>query len=217
MSPPVPLFNYLRSPVSVPPASIRAPSRVASRMNSPHIIDRVPSQIMHQPRPQHLVDLDRISSPSINFHPDLHSAPTIMTDFPRDHYEMAHNRPNTTRPIPQWFPGPNHTPHEQPYPVYYPNHQYPFPYPVPPEPSRSDTPRFKIEYLSIHSTFLATIKDSDSLKDRKSWVKWNEGVWQAVADGFVLGHICDEPSPGTPRTEWNTPMSRPVLPPNPTR
>ncbi|KAH7871184.1 uncharacterized protein C8R40DRAFT_1072723 [Lentinula edodes] len=187
---------------------------MASRMDSPRIIDRVPSRVMHQPRPHQLVDLDRISSASIDFHNDLHSAPAVMTEFPRDMYEMHHSRPNTTRPVPQWFPDSIPHPPMQPYPIYYANQQYPFPYPPPP---RSDTPRFKIEYSSIHSTFLATIKDSDSLKDRKSWVKWNEGVWQAVADGFVLGHICDEPPSGTPRTEWNTPSLRPILSSTPTR
>ncbi|KAJ3859507.1 hypothetical protein EV359DRAFT_68099 [Lentinula novae-zelandiae] len=60
-------------------------------------------------------------------------------------------------------------------------------------------------------------QDADSLKDRKSWVKWNEGVWQAVADGFVLGHICDEPPPGTPWTEWNTPLVRPIISSQPTQ
>ncbi|KAJ3924515.1 MAG: hypothetical protein NXY57DRAFT_1086535 [Lentinula lateritia] len=185
ISPPAPLFNYLRSPVSVPPASTRAPSRVASRMDSPHIVDRAPSRIVHQPRPHPIVDLHRISSASINFQNDLHSAPAVMEDFPREPYGMTQSRPATTRPGPQWFPGPMHPPTEQPYPVYYANPPYPFPYTLPSELSRSNTPRFKIEYSSIHSTFLATIKDSDSLKDRKTWVKWNEGVWQAVADGFT--------------------------------
>ncbi|KAJ3848587.1 hypothetical protein EV368DRAFT_68138 [Lentinula lateritia] len=140
-----------------------------------------------------------------------------MADFPRDNYGMTQSRPATTQPVPQWFTGPMHPPTEQQYPVYYANPPYPFPYTLPPESSRSDTPHFKIEYSSIHSTFLAMIKDSDSLKDRKSWVKWNEGVWQAVADGFVLGHICDKPPLGSPRTEWNTPLLRLTLSSNPTR
>ncbi|KAJ3850226.1 hypothetical protein EV368DRAFT_84749 [Lentinula lateritia] len=78
-------------------------------------------------------------------------------------------------------------------------------------------PKFKVEYSSIHVTFLARIKDTDSFKDRKLWVKWNEGVWQAVADGFVIGHICDESLPGTPWMEWNTPLLRPIVSSNPTR
>ncbi|KAJ3901226.1 hypothetical protein F5879DRAFT_1004020 [Lentinula edodes] len=48
-SPHIRLFDHLRSPVSVPPASPRAPSRIASRMGSPQVIDRVLSRIMHQP------------------------------------------------------------------------------------------------------------------------------------------------------------------------
>ncbi|KAJ3903221.1 hypothetical protein F5879DRAFT_923240 [Lentinula edodes] len=125
-----------------------------------------------------------------------------MSQFPQEHYPF-HHRPD----VPQhWIPSPPRGPIDGQYPMYY------TPYPVyqnfqpPPEQPCSTTPKFKIEYSSIHATFLATIKDADSLKDRKSWVKWNEGVWQVVADGFVLGHICDEPSPGTPWTEWNTPI-----------
>ncbi|KAJ3858092.1 hypothetical protein EV359DRAFT_88289, partial [Lentinula novae-zelandiae] len=188
-------------------------------MGSPHVIDRSPSRIMHQPQPHQLVDLDRLSSPSLTFQNDHHSAPAVMTEFPRESYGIPQSRPNTTHTIPPWFPVHIPPPPEQSYPMYYPNPPYPYPYPYPlsSEPPRSITPRVKIEYSSIHSTFLATIKDTDSLKDRKSWVKWNEGVWQAVADGFVLGHICDEPSPGTPRTEWNTPLLRPILSSNPTR
>ncbi|KAJ3857495.1 hypothetical protein EV368DRAFT_77709 [Lentinula lateritia] len=148
VSPPIPLFNYLQSPVLVPPALTCTPSC----MGSPHLIDHVPSRIVHQPQPHQIVDLDC----------------------------------------------PMHPPTEQQYPLYYANPPYPFPYTLPPESSHSDTPRFKIEYSSIHSMFLATIKDLDSLKDRKSWVKWNEGVWQAVANGFVLGHICDKPPLGSP-------------------
>ncbi|KAJ4492039.1 hypothetical protein C8J55DRAFT_556349 [Lentinula edodes] len=194
-SPPIPSFNQLRSPVSVPPASVRAPSRIASCMGSPQIFDRSPSRIMHQPRPHPLVDLDCISSASIDFQPDPRSAPTVLTEFPCDVYGMDQSQPHT------------------PFPMYYTNPPYPYSYPLPPHPN---TPQFKIEYSSIHSTFLATIKDSDSLKDWKSWVKWNEGVWQAVANGFVLGHICDEPPLGTPQTEWNTPSLQPLLSSNPT-
>ncbi|KAJ3803814.1 hypothetical protein F5876DRAFT_84361 [Lentinula aff. lateritia] len=167
VSPPIPLFNYLQSPVLVPPALTCTPSR----MGSPHLIDHVPSRIVHQPRPHQIVDLDRISLVSINFHNDLHSAPAIMADFPRDNYRMTQSRPPTIRPVLQWFPGPMHPPTEQQYPLYYANPPYSFPYTLPPESSHSDTPCFEIEYSSIHSTFLATIKDLDSLKDRKSWVK----------------------------------------------
>ncbi|KAJ3885814.1 hypothetical protein GG344DRAFT_82315 [Lentinula edodes] len=39
--PPFPFFNYIRSPVSVPPASI-ASGRITSCMDSPHVIDRSP-------------------------------------------------------------------------------------------------------------------------------------------------------------------------------
>ncbi|KAJ3925457.1 MAG: hypothetical protein NXY57DRAFT_967796 [Lentinula lateritia] len=215
--PPFPFFNYLRSPVSVPPASI-APGRIASRMDFSQVPNRSPSRIVHQPQPHQLVNLDRISSPSLNFCDDLHSAPAVMTEYPREHYGIPPSRPNTTRTIPPWFSVHVPPPPEHSYPMYYPNPPYPYPYPYPTssESPRSNTPHVKIEYSSIHSTFLSTIKDTDSLKDRKSWVKWNEGVWQAVADGFVLGHICDEPPPGTPRTEWNTPSLRPVLSTNPT-
>ncbi|KAJ3875585.1 hypothetical protein F5051DRAFT_442251 [Lentinula edodes] len=216
--PPFPFFTYIRSPVSVSPASI-APGHITSRMDFPHVINCSPSRIMHQPQPHQLVDLDRLSSPSINFHNDHHSVPPVMTEFPRESYGITQSQPNTTHTIPPWFPVHIPPPPEQSYPMYYPNPPYPYPYPYPlsSEPHRSNTPRVKIEYSSIHSTFLATIKDTDSLKDRKTWVKWNEGVWQAVADGFVLGHICDEPPLGTPRTEWNTPLLRPVLSSNPTR
>ncbi|KAJ3883964.1 hypothetical protein GG344DRAFT_84855 [Lentinula edodes] len=112
VSPPVSLFNDLRSPVSVPPASTRAPSRVASCMGSPHVLDRVPSRIVHQPWPHQIVDLHCISLASINFHNDLHSAPAVMEDFPQDNYGMTQSRPTTTRPAPQWFPGPMHPPTE---------------------------------------------------------------------------------------------------------
>ncbi|KAJ3858687.1 hypothetical protein EV359DRAFT_68809 [Lentinula novae-zelandiae] len=165
---------------------------------------------MHQPRPHRIVDLDHISA-SAQLIPETQSAPAILSEFPRDHY---HHLPESNH---QWFPNPPRVQESHPYPTYY------APYPVyqtiqpPTEPPRSVTPKFKIEYSSIHATFLATIKDADSLKDRKSWIKWNEGVWQAVADGFVLGHICDEPLPGTPWTEWNTPLLRPTISPNPTR
>ncbi|KAJ3809851.1 hypothetical protein F5876DRAFT_77364 [Lentinula aff. lateritia] len=188
--PPFPFFNYLRSPVLVPPASA-TPVQIASRIGSPLVVERAPSRIMHQPQPHQLVDLDRLSAPSMNFHHDLHSAPAVMTDFHHKPYGIPQSQPNTTHTIPPWFPAQLPPLAEQAYPVYYPNQPYPYPYPYnfPSVPPRSNTPRFKIEYLSIHSTFLATIKDTDSLKDRKSWVKWNEGVWQAVADGFVLGHI----------------------------
>ncbi|KAJ3858949.1 hypothetical protein EV359DRAFT_86990 [Lentinula novae-zelandiae] len=174
---------------------------------------------MHQPQPHQLVNLDHISSPSLNFCNDLHSAPAVMTEYPREQYGIPPSRPNTTRTIPPWFPVHVPPPPEQSYPMYYPNPPYPYPYPYPTssESPRSNTPRVKIEYSSIHLTFLVTIKDTDSLKDRKSWVEWNKGVWQAIADGFVLGHICNKPPPGTPQTEWNTPSLRPVLSTNPTR
>ncbi|KAJ3845964.1 hypothetical protein EV368DRAFT_89791 [Lentinula lateritia] len=168
-------MNFVRSPVSVPSASVGLPSR---------------------PRPHCIVDLDHISS-SAQIIPEIQSAPAIMSQFSQEHYPF-HNHPD----VPQhWVPPPPRAPIDGQYPVYY------TPYPVyrnfqpPPEQPCSTTPKFKIEYSSIHTTFLAMIKDADSLKDCKSWVKWNEGVWQAVADGFILGHICDEPSPGTPWTE----------------
>ncbi|KAJ3803979.1 hypothetical protein F5876DRAFT_84002 [Lentinula aff. lateritia] len=180
-------------------------------MDHHHIVERTPSRIMHQPRPHRIVDLDHISN-STQLLPETQSAPAVLSEFPQENHHLFHNHPN----IP-WVPPPPHAPAGHSYPMYY------TPYPVyqnvqpPPVSPRPTTPRFKIEYSSIHATFLATIKDADSLKDRKSWVKWNEGVWQAVADGFVLGHICDEPSPGTPWTEWNTPLIRPTISSQPTR
>ncbi|KAH7867624.1 uncharacterized protein C8R40DRAFT_1178935 [Lentinula edodes] len=203
-------INFVRSPVSVPSAFVRLPSRVGSRMDHHHIIDRTPSRIMHQPRPHRLVDLDHIST-SAQLLPETQSAPAIMSEFPQEHHHCFHNHSN----IP-WVPPPPNAPAGHSFPMYY------TPYPVyqnfqpPPTSPRPMTPRFKIEYSSIHAMFLATIKDADSLKDRKSWVEWNKGVWQAVADGFVLGHICDEPSPGTPWTEWNTPLIRPTVSSQPT-
>ncbi|KAJ3805011.1 hypothetical protein F5876DRAFT_82299 [Lentinula aff. lateritia] len=193
--PPFSPIHYIQSPVLVPPASVCLPSHLGSRMNVHPNIDRTPSRIMHQPPPHQIVDLDHILA-SAHLIPEIQSAPAVMSDFPREHYPMA--------------------PENHPYPMYY------TPYPVyqafpPPDQPRSTTPRFKIEYSSIHATFLATIKDTDSLKDRKSWVKWNEGVWQAVAGSFVIGHICDEPQPGIPRTKWNTPSLRPTISSNPTR
>ncbi|KAJ3865926.1 hypothetical protein EV359DRAFT_79995 [Lentinula novae-zelandiae] len=152
---------------------------------------------MHQPRPHRLVDLDHIST-SAQLLPETQSAPAVMSEFPQEHHHLFHNHSN----IP-WVPPPPHAPADHPYPMYY------APYPVyqnfqpPPASPRPRTPRFKIEYSSIHATFLAMIKDADSLKDRKSWVKWNKGVWQAVADGFVLGHICDEPSPVEAHLKWD--------------
>ncbi|KAJ3924608.1 MAG: hypothetical protein NXY57DRAFT_969480 [Lentinula lateritia] len=188
-------MNFIRSPVSVP-----------------NTVERTPSRILHQPRPHRIVDLDHLSS-SAQIIPEIQSAPAVMSQFPQEHYPF-HNHPD----VPQhWIPSPSRAPIDGQYPMYY------TPYPVyqnfqpPPEQPRSTTPKFKIEYSSIHATFLATIEDADSLKDRKSWVKWNEGVWQAVADGFVLGHICDEPSSGTPWTEWNTPIVRPNISIHPTR
>ncbi|KAJ3858841.1 hypothetical protein EV359DRAFT_87137 [Lentinula novae-zelandiae] len=180
-------MNYIRSPVSVPPASVCLPSRLGSCMANHPAVKRTPSCIMHQPHPHHIVDLDHISA-SAQLVPETQSAPAILSEFPWDHY---HHIPELNH---QCLP--DNSPTKQP---------------------RSVTPKFKIEYSSIHTTFLATIKDADSLKDRKLWVKWNEGVWQAVADGFVLGHICDKPLPGTPWTEWNMPLLRPTISPNPMR
>ncbi|KAJ3858908.1 hypothetical protein EV359DRAFT_68622 [Lentinula novae-zelandiae] len=121
---------------------------------------------------------------------------------------------------PQWTQPPSpplRAPTNHHYPMYYTLYPVYQNFQPPPVTPRLVTPKIKIEYSSIHATFLATIKDADALKDRKSWVKWNEGVWQAVANGFVLGHICDEPSPGTPLTEWNTPLPRPAVSSQPTR
>ncbi|KAJ3915163.1 hypothetical protein F5877DRAFT_82101 [Lentinula edodes] len=126
--PPFPFFNYLRLPVSVPPASI-APGRIASRMDFSQVPNQSPSRIMHQPQPQQLVNLDRISSPSLNFHDDLHSAPAVMTEYPREPYGISPSRPNTTHMIPPWFPVHVPPPPEQAYPMYYPNPPYPYPYP----------------------------------------------------------------------------------------
>ncbi|KAJ4486649.1 hypothetical protein C8J55DRAFT_487622 [Lentinula edodes] len=168
---------------------------------------------MHQPRPHRIVDLDHIST-SAQLIPETQSAPAILSEFPQENHHPFHHHPTIP---PHWVPPPPHAPADYPYPMYY------APYPIyqNPQPQlespRSTTPKFKIEYSSIHATFLATIKDADSLKDRKSWVKWNEGVWQAVGDGFALGHICDEPPHGTPWTEWNTPLIRPTIPSQPTR
>ncbi|KAJ3859372.1 hypothetical protein EV359DRAFT_86490 [Lentinula novae-zelandiae] len=159
------------------------------------------------------MDLDHIST-SAQLIPETQSALAIMLEFPQENHHSFHHHPNIP---PHWVPPPPHTPADHPYPMYY------APYPVYQnfqprlESPRLMTPKFKIEYSSIHVTFLATIKDADSLKDHKSWVKWNKGVWQAVADGFVLGHICDEPPHGTPWTEWNTPLIRPAVSSQPTR
>ncbi|KAJ3897853.1 hypothetical protein F5879DRAFT_995464 [Lentinula edodes] len=159
------------------------------------------------------MDLDHIST-AAQLIPETQSAPAILSEFPQETHHPFHHHPT----IPShWVPPPSHAPADYPYPMYY------TPYPIYQNPQprlespRSTTPKFKIEYSSIHATFLATIKDADSLKDRKSWVKWNEGVWQAVANGFVLGHICDEPPHGTPWTEWNTPLIRPTVSSQPTR
>ncbi|KAJ3871301.1 hypothetical protein F5051DRAFT_446365 [Lentinula edodes] len=206
-------INFVRSPVSVPPASVRLPSRVGSRMDHNHIVERTPSRTMHQPRPHRIVDLDHIST-SAQLIPETQSAPAILSEFPQETHHPFHHHPTIP---PHWVPPPPHAPADYPYPMYY------APYPIYQNPQprlespRSTTPKFKIEYSSIHATFLATIKDADSLKDRKSWVKWNEGVCQAVGDGFALGHICDEPPHGTPWTEWNTPLIRPTVPSQPTR
>ncbi|KAJ3745228.1 hypothetical protein EV360DRAFT_11057, partial [Lentinula raphanica] len=54
------------------------------------------------------------------------------------------------------------------------------------------------------------------LRDRRSWTKWNEAVFQAVSDAFVVGHICEEPPVGVPRTKWNTPVYRPTVSDPPT-
>ncbi|KAJ3972482.1 hypothetical protein EV361DRAFT_1033058 [Lentinula raphanica] len=110
-------------------------------------------------------------------------------------------------------------PHESSYlPVgRYPHYHHPPNAPYPPlhhayNHVQSDREsKVKVNYSSIHATFLATIRSTDALRDKKSWSKWYEGVFQAVADGFVLGHICDEPPPGQPRTKWNTPLYRPGL------
>ncbi|KAJ3884641.1 hypothetical protein GG344DRAFT_83730 [Lentinula edodes] len=125
--PSFPFSNYLQSPVPVPPASI-APGCIASRMGSPHVIDRSPSRIMHQPQPHQLVDLDRLSSPSLTFHNDHHSTPAVMAEFPRESYGIPQSRPNTTHTIPPWFPVHIPPPPEQSYPMYYPNPPYPYPY-----------------------------------------------------------------------------------------
>ncbi|KAJ4470320.1 hypothetical protein C8J55DRAFT_564055 [Lentinula edodes] len=184
-------------------------------MNVHPDIDWTPSRIMHQPRPHCIVDLDHISA-SAHLIPEIQSAPAIMSEFPCKHYHMLPNHSEVPHSPTQWVTVPPRAPDNHPYPMYY------TPYPVyqafpPPDQPRSTTPRFKIEYSSIHATFLATIEDIDSLKDRKSWVKWNEGVWQAVADSFVIGHICDEPLPGIPRTKWNTPSLLPTVSSNPMR
>ncbi|KAJ3871300.1 hypothetical protein F5051DRAFT_446361 [Lentinula edodes] len=55
-------MNFVRSPVSVPSASVRLPSRVGSRMGNDNTVERAPSRILHQPRPHRIVDLDHISS-----------------------------------------------------------------------------------------------------------------------------------------------------------
>ncbi|KAJ3934933.1 MAG: hypothetical protein NXY57DRAFT_958607 [Lentinula lateritia] len=210
-------INFVRSPVSVPSASIRLPSQVGSCMDINNIVEQTPSRIMHQPRPHRMVDLDHLSA-SAHVVPEIQSVPAIMFEFPQGHLQSFHEHHNMPQ---QWTQPPSplslQAPTNHHYPMYY------TPYPVyqnfqpPPETPRSVTPKIKIEYSSIHATFLATIKDADALKDRKSWIKWNEGVWQAVAEGFVLGHIWDEPSPGTPLTEWNTPLSHPAVSSPPTR
>ncbi|KAJ4500688.1 hypothetical protein C8R41DRAFT_808479, partial [Lentinula lateritia] len=98
-SPPFLPINYVRSPVSVPPASVRLPSRLGSRMANHPAIERTPSRIMHQPCPHRIVDLDHISA-SAQLIPETQSAPAILSEFPRDHY---HHLPESNH---QWFPNP---------------------------------------------------------------------------------------------------------------
>ncbi|KAJ3898348.1 hypothetical protein F5879DRAFT_994902 [Lentinula edodes] len=156
-------IHFIQSPVSVPSASVRLPYRIGSCMDHHHIVEQTPSRIMHQPRPHCLVDLDHIST-SAQLLPETQSALAVMSEFPQEHHHLFHNHPN----IP-WVHPPPHAPADHSYPMYY------APYPVyqnfqpPPASPRPMTPRFKIKYSSIHVTFLVTIKDADSQKDRKSW------------------------------------------------
>ncbi|KAJ3805223.1 hypothetical protein F5876DRAFT_82022 [Lentinula aff. lateritia] len=131
-------------------------------------VDHTPSRIMHQLHPHQTVNLDHISA-SAHLIPEIHSAPAIMSEFPPECYNSLSNHLNVPPSPLQWISAPPGVPKNHPYPMYY------TPYPVyqpfqPHHQTRSMTPKFKIEYLSIHATFLATIKEPDSLKDRKSWV-----------------------------------------------
>ncbi|KAJ3808810.1 hypothetical protein F5876DRAFT_78355 [Lentinula aff. lateritia] len=99
--------------------------------------------------------------------PPASSALAIMSEFLQEYHHTFPNHPDISPQ--QWVQPPLRAPTDHHYPLYY------TPYPVyqsfqpPPKQPRSVTPKFKIEYSSIHATFLTTIKDADSLKDRKSW------------------------------------------------
>ncbi|KAJ4463535.1 hypothetical protein C8R41DRAFT_861290, partial [Lentinula lateritia] len=85
-------INFVRSPVSVPPASVHLPSRVGSRMDQNHIVERTPSRIMHQPRPHRIVDIDHIST-TAQLIPETQSAPAILSEFPQEIHHLLHHHP----------------------------------------------------------------------------------------------------------------------------
>ncbi|KAE9384447.1 hypothetical protein BT96DRAFT_1008067 [Gymnopus androsaceus JB14] len=89
----------------------------------------------------------------------------------------------------------------------------PYPYAPYPDPMASES-KVKL-FSSILSAFMSTINNDAALRNRQNWARWHDGVLQALADGGVIGHICSEPAPGVERTEYNTPVYRPLLSPIP--
>ncbi|KAE9404546.1 hypothetical protein BT96DRAFT_935682 [Gymnopus androsaceus JB14] len=70
-------------------------------------------------------------------------------------------------------------------------------------------------FLSIMSAFTSTIDNDTALRNQQNWLHWHDAVLQALVDGGVISHICDEPLPGAERTEYNTPLYCPHLSLNP--
>ncbi|KAJ3850225.1 hypothetical protein EV368DRAFT_84748 [Lentinula lateritia] len=115
-SPHFPPMNYVQSPVSVPPASVYLPSRIGSRMDDHPTVEHTPSQIMHQPRPHRLVDLDHILA-STQLIPETQSVPAIMSEYLRMHYHSFPSHLNTHPLNQQWIPAPIHVPDDHSYPA----------------------------------------------------------------------------------------------------
>ncbi|KAE9387877.1 hypothetical protein BT96DRAFT_1004704 [Gymnopus androsaceus JB14] len=62
-------------------------------------------------------------------------------------------------------------------------------------------------FSSILSTFTSMINNDAAFRNCQNWARWHDTV-QALADGGVIGHICNEPPPGVERTEYNTPARK---------
>ncbi|KAJ3911426.1 hypothetical protein F5877DRAFT_85979 [Lentinula edodes] len=102
-------LHYIQSPVSVPPASVRLPSRLCSRMTVHPNINRTPSRIMHQPCPHRIVDLDHLYA-SAHLLPEIQSALAIMSEFHCKHYPMLPRQSEVPHSPTQWVAVPPRAP-----------------------------------------------------------------------------------------------------------